>query len=85
MSQEVRDDNSVLVRGSNNGTVNRVLAKLNFDIEDKAHSWKRPPTAGLVMDHIYGAQVSDRRNTALYLHFTTAQERVNANAPSTLV
>ena len=55
MSQEVRDDNSALVRGSNNSTVNRVLAKLNFEFEDKVHSWKRPPTVGLVMDHIYGA------------------------------
>ena len=71
MTQEVRDDNSVLMRGSNNATVNRVLAKLNFEFEDKAHSWKRPPTVGLVMDHIYGAQLSDRRNTVLYLHFTT--------------
>ena len=85
MSQEVREDNSVLVRGANNGTVNRVLAKLNFEFEDKAQSWKRPPTVGLVMDHIYGAQLSDRRNTVLYLHFTTQQEKINTSTGTTLV
>ena len=72
---DIRDDNSVLVRGSNNQTVNRVLAKLNFDYDEKV--WKRPPAVGLVMDHIYGAQLSDRRGTVMYLHFTTASERDN--------
>ena len=58
---DIRDDNSLLIRGSNNVTVNRVLSKLNFDFEEKI--WKRPPALSLVMDHIYGVQVSDRRNT----------------------
>ena len=49
----MKDDNSLLVRGANNQTVNRVLSKLNFDFEDKI--WKRPPAVGLVMEHIYGA------------------------------
>ena len=74
----------MLVRGSNNVVVNRVLAKLNFEFE-AANAWKRPPTAGLVMDHIYGAQLSDRRNTVLYLHYTTVKEHTNPNIPSTLV
>lgn len=50
---DVKDDNSLLIRGSNNQTVNRVLAKLNFDFEEAV--WKRPPAVGLVMEHIYGA------------------------------
>ena len=73
VESDVRDDNSILIRGSNNQTVNRVLSRLNFDFEEKI--WKRPPAIGLVMDHIYGAQVSDRRNTVCYMHFTTSSER----------
>ena len=75
VEQDVRDDNSVLIRGSNNQTVNRVMAKLNFDFEEKI--WKRPPAVGLVMEHIYGAQLSDRRGTVMYLHFTTSTDKVN--------
>ena len=75
VNSDVCDDNSILIRGSNNQTVNRVLSKLNFDFEEKI--WKRPPAIGLVMDHIYGAQVSDRRNTVCYMHFTTSSERDN--------
>lgn len=44
------------------------MSKLNFDFDEKV--WKRPPALSLVMDHIYGAQLSDRRNTVSYIHFT---------------
>ena len=49
----MKDDRSMLIRGSNNTTVNRVLSRLNFDFEEKI--WKRPPAVSLLIDHIYGA------------------------------
>ncbi len=60
-------DNNILIRGCNNSTVNRVNARLNFEIEEP--TWKRPPAVALVLDHIYGVQSSDRRQTVLYIHF----------------
>ena len=62
----MKEDNLVLIRGSNNFTVNKVMSKMNFDFDEK--TWKRPPALGLVMDHIYGAQLSDRRNNVMYVH-----------------
>jgi hypothetical protein len=47
--------------------MNRLSARLNFEFEEEA--WKRPPPVALVLDHIYGVQTSDRRNTVLYMHF----------------
>lgn len=60
-------DNAVLIRGCNNSIMNRLSARLNFEFEEEA--WKRPPPVALVLDHIYGVQTSDRRNTMLYMHF----------------
>jgi len=68
IENEVKDDNAVLIRGSNSSSINRINAKLNFDMEESV--WKRPPAVALVLDHIYGAQTSDRRQTVLYMHFT---------------
>ena len=34
-------DQTVLIRGTNNSTVNRILSKNNFDNEEKV--WRRPP------------------------------------------
>jgi hypothetical protein len=45
-----------------------MLSKMNFD--DDEPLWKRPPSISLKMDHIYGAETSDRRNTVFYMHFT---------------
>jgi len=60
-------DNAVLIRGCNNSIMIRLGAKYNFQFEEEV--WKRPPAVGLVLDHIYGVQTSDRRNTVVYLHF----------------
>ena len=49
---EVKEDNSVLIRGSNSSAVNSLLAKMNFEFEEQ--TWKRPPATALVLDHIYG-------------------------------
>lgn len=65
-------DNSILIRGSNQPTVNRVNAKLNFEFEEQ--SWKRPPAMALLLEHIYGVQTSDRRQTVIYLHFHNTQK-----------
>lgn len=70
---DIKDDNSLLIRGTNNQTCNRILSKLNFDFEEKV--WKRPPAVSLVMDHIYGAQLSDRRQTVQYVHFTSGDDK----------
>lgn len=47
--------------------MNRLGSKFNFDYEEEL--WKRPPSVALVIDHIYGVQTSDRRNTVIYMHF----------------
>jgi len=60
-------DNGVLIRGCNSPLTNRLMSKLNFDMEEA--TWKRPPATALILDHIYGVQASDRRNTVIYLHF----------------
>jgi hypothetical protein len=46
--------------------MNRLNSKFNFDNEELM--WKRPPAVALVLDHIYGCQTSDRRNTVIYMH-----------------
>jgi len=61
------DDKTCLIRGAKNTSVNRILARANFDNEEK--SWMRPPSISLVLDHIYGVLISDKRNTIMYLHF----------------
>ena len=71
-----------MIRGSNNQTINKVLAKMNFDFEEKV--WKRPPAIGLVMDHIYGAQLSDRRNTVMYVHFTPSAASTGEAPPQSI-
>jgi len=60
-------DNGVLIRGCNNSVMIRLSSKYNFQFEEEV--WKRPPAVALVLDHIYGVQTSDRRNTVVYLHF----------------
>ena len=60
-------DTGLLIRGCNNSVINRLGSKYNFKYEEEI--WKRPPAVALVIDHIYGAQTSDRRHTVVYLHF----------------
>jgi hypothetical protein len=43
------------------------LSKAKFDQEEKI--WMRPPTISLVLEHVYGALVSDKRHTVMYMHF----------------
>jgi len=31
--------------------------------------WQRPPSISLVLEHIYGVLVSDKRHTVMYMHF----------------
>lgn len=45
-------DNTVLIRGSNSGTINKILSKLHFDYESK--TWMKAPAMSLVLEHIYG-------------------------------
>ena len=60
-------DNTVLIRGSNSGTINKILSKLHFEYETK--TWIKAPAMSLVLEHIYGVQTADRRNSVLYVHF----------------
>lgn len=76
----VPPDNNILIRGCNNATVNRVNAKLNFEFEEA--TWKRPPAVALVIDHIYGVQTSDRRQTVMYLHFHNDKPKTTAGNQS---
>ena len=47
-----------------------------FDLKDT--TWKRPPPASLILEHIYGMQTSDRRDSIKYLHYSaTEDEEVN--------
>ena len=66
-SGEQFKDNTVLVRGSANTTVNKILSKLHFDFEPK--TWIKAPAMTLVLEHIYGVQTADRRHSVLYVHF----------------
>ncbi len=54
-------------RSSGTNFVNRLLAKLNFDQEET--SWRRAPQISLVLEHIYGILVADKRHSVFYLHF----------------
>jgi hypothetical protein len=58
-------DQTALVRGSNNSTVNRIHAK----VSQSDQSWKRPPSISLILEHIYGVLTSDKRHTIMYMHF----------------
>ena len=60
-------DQTVLIRGTNNSTVNRILSKNNFDKEEKV--WRRPPATTLHLENIYGVLVADKRHSLQYLHF----------------
>jgi hypothetical protein len=57
----------VLVRGSNNPTVNRILGREGFDKAER--TWIRPPSVSLNLEHVYGVLVSDKRHTLMYMHF----------------
>lgn len=61
------NDQTILVRGTNNGFINRILSKQKFDAEEKV--WQRPPSISLVLENVYGALVSDKRHTVMYMHF----------------
>lgn len=72
-SQSQKDkfsDSAVLVRASTSKIINRILAKNQFDLKDT--TWKRPPPASLILEHVYGMQLSDRRNSVRYLHLSSA-------------
>lgn len=45
-------DNTVLIRGSDNTTINKILSRLHFEFEAK--TWMKAPAVSLVLDHIYG-------------------------------
>lgn len=60
-------DQTLLVRGSQNANVNRILARSNYDQEEKV--WLRPPAISLILENIYGVLVSDKRHSVCYLHF----------------
>lgn len=60
-------DQTALVRGSTNSTVNRIHSKVNFESQEK--SWQRPPSISLVLENIYGLLLSDKRHTVMYMHF----------------
>lgn len=70
-------DSTVLIRGSHNLTVNKVLSKMHFDFEPK--SWLKNPAMAMVLEHIYGVQTSDRRNSILYIHFAMNPEQIKAD------
>ena len=57
----------MLVRGSNNPTVNRILGRDKFDMRER--TWIRPPSISLNLEHVYGVLVSDKRHTLMYMHF----------------
>ena len=55
-----------MIRGSGNTTINKILSKLHFEYEDKV--WKKAPAMSLVLEHIYGVQTADKRNSIMYVH-----------------
>ena len=61
------DDQTVLLRASNNPTVNMILAQVGFDDDEAV--WQRPPSISLALENVYGVLVSDKRNTLCYFHF----------------
>ena len=46
-SAEVFKDNTVLIRGSNSLTINKILSKAHFDFEPR--DWIKPPATSLVL------------------------------------
>lgn len=63
----------MLIRGSAHPTINKILSKLHFEFEDK--KWMKQPAMSLVLEHIYGVQTADRRNTVMYVHFVGIVEQ----------
>ena len=70
--KEKFSDSAVLIRASASKIINRILAKNQFDLKDT--TWKRPPPASLVLEHVYGMQTSDRRNSVNYLHLYAEED-----------
>ena len=81
LSVEQFKDNTVLVRGANSTTINKILSKLHFDFEPK--TWIKPPAMSLVLEHIYGVQTADRRHSLMYVHFKgqadQSKDEINKN------
>ncbi len=69
-------DSTVLIRGSPSLTINKVLSKMHFDFEPK--TWMKTPAMALVLEHIYGIQTADRRNSIMYIHYAMNPEQVKA-------
>lgn len=67
-------DSTVLIRGGNHSTVNKILAKMQFDYEPK--TWQKQPAMSLVLEHIYGVQTSDRRHSVMYIHYSMNPEQL---------
>jgi WD40 repeat protein len=73
--KEKFSDSAVLIRASASKIINKILAKNQFDLKDT--TWKRPPPASLVLEHVYGMQTSDRRSSIKYLHLSAEEEQSN--------
>lgn len=74
-------DSTVLIRGANHATVNKILSKIHFDFEPK--TWLKAPAMALVLEHIYGVQTSDRRHSIIYMHFSMNPEQLKAELGKT--
>lgn len=61
-------DGTLLIRGTENRFLNEVHAFSDFEFEEPV--WKRAPSTSLILDHIYGIQTSDKRNTVMFCHMT---------------
>jgi len=79
--KEKFSDSAVLIRASMSKIINKILAKNQFDLKDT--TWKRPPPASLVLEHVYGMQTSDRRDSVKYMHLF-AQIDSSENKKTTL-
>jgi WD40 repeat protein len=67
--KEKFSDSAVLIRASKSKIINRILAQNQFDLKDT--TWKRPPPTSLFLEHVYGVQTSDRRDSVRYLHLSS--------------
>jgi hypothetical protein len=77
------DDYTILLRGCDNQTVNRIHAAEGFDQREK--TWMKPPSASVILDHVNGAQTADRRNTVMYSHFVKKQSESDQNRAYMLI
>lgn len=50
---------------------------MHFDFEPK--TWLKNPAMSLVLEHIYGVQTSDRRNSIMYIHFSMNPEQLKVD------